>query len=92
MHPYCDFCKQYFFDDELFRVHLNLEHLNCHVCGKNERFRYYNNYDSLEIHYKMSHYICSDKNCLAKKFIAFRSAEELKVHRYQIHDSSYGKK
>lgn len=24
MHPYCTFCKKYFFDEEMFRVHINL--------------------------------------------------------------------
>lgn len=43
------------------------------------------------MHYKISHYICNDENCLAKKFIAFKNAEELKVHRMQVHDK-YGQK
>lgn len=51
------------------------------MCGPAEKYRYYKSYDSMETHYKISHYICSDPNCLAKKFIAFRSAEELKVHK-----------
>lgn len=64
----------------------------CNVCGKQERYRYYKNYDSLEIHYKISHYICSDQECLNKKFIAFKNAEELKVHKMQTHDKSSNKK
>lgn len=63
----------------------------CHVCGKQERYRYYKNYDKLETHYKISHYICNDENCLAKKFIAFKNAEELRLHRMQAHDK-YGQK
>jgi hypothetical protein len=47
----------------------------CNVCGVHNKYIYYKDYDSLETHYKISHYICSDINCLAKKFIAFRSAE-----------------
>ena len=62
----------------------------CHVCGKQERYRYYKKYDKLETHYKISHYICNDENCLAKKFIAFKSAEELKVHRAQVHHKGGG--
>lgn len=38
----------------------------------------------------MTHYICSDVNCLAKKFIAFKSAEELRVHKAEVH--GFGKK
>jgi SUMO ligase MMS21 Smc5/6 complex component len=40
----------------------------------------------------MSHYICNDENCLAKKFIAFKNAEELRLHRLQIHDKQYTNK
>ena len=64
----------------------------CHVCPKQERYRYYKHYDSLEVHYKMSHYICNDANCLAKKFIAFKTAEELRLHRIQYHDRNSIKK
>lgn len=64
---------------------MGLEHMICNVCGSQHRYIYYKNYDSLETHYKISHYICSDMNCLAKKFIAFKSAEELKIHRSEIH-------
>ena len=85
IHPYCGFCKRYFFNDDEFRLHLNMEHYTCNVCGQAEKYRFYKNYDSMETHYKISHYICSDPNCLAKKFIAFRSAEELKVHKAEIH-------
>lgn len=59
--------------------------MTCNVCGAEHKYVYYKDYDGLENHYKISHYICSDLNCLAKKFIAFRSAQELKIHRTQAH-------
>ena len=40
----------------------------------------------------MSHYMCNDQNCLAKKFIAFKNAEELRLHRIQYHDRNAIKK
>lgn len=46
----------------------------CNVCGVENRYIFYKDYNGLENHYKISHYLCSDANCLAKKFIAFRSA------------------
>lgn len=92
MHPYCKFCNKYFFDEDEFRRHVNVEHILCNVCGKQEKYRYYKNYDSLEVHYKISHYICNDENCLAKKFIAFRNAEELRLHRLQMHDKGFSNK
>lgn len=74
LHPYCGFCKTYFFDEDEFKRHMGLEHMVCNVCPPDYKYIYYKNYDSLQTHYKISHYICPDPNCLAKKFIAFRSA------------------
>lgn len=74
LHPYCDFCKKNFFDDDEFRVHINLEHITCNVCGPQHKYRYYKNYNNLETHFKMTHYICMEKDCLDKKFIAFKTA------------------
>lgn len=54
---------------------MNLEHFICNVCGTQHRYTYYKDYDGLETHYKISHYICSDPSCVAKKFIAYRTAE-----------------
>lgn len=34
----------------------------------------------------MSHYVCNEKDCLDKKFIAFKTADELKFHRMQVHE------
>jgi len=57
----------------------------CNVCPTDYRYTFYKDYDGLETHYKISHYICSDPNCLAKKFIAFRSSDELKLHKTEVH-------
>lgn len=40
----------------------------------------------------MSHYLCNDENCLQKKFIAFKNAEEMQLHRLQMHDKGYSNK
>ena len=63
----------------------------CNICGPQEKYRYYKNYDGLETHFKISHYICVEKDCLDKKFIAFKTADELKVHKMQLHEKQ-GKK
>ena len=47
MHPYCGFCKKNFFDEDQFKRHVNVEHILCNVCGKQEKYRYYKNYDGL---------------------------------------------
>ena len=33
-----------------------------------------------------------EKDCLDKKFIAFKTADELKVHRMHVHDRNINKK
>lgn len=90
LHPFCKFCSTHFFDEDEFRIHINVEHINCSVCGPAYKYIYYKSYQNLENHYKISHYICSDVDCVAKKFIAFKSAEELKVHRAQVHHKGGG--
>lgn len=88
MHPYCKFCNRHFFDEDEFKMHINIEHMYCSICGKDHRYRYYQGYQSLEVHFKMSHYICPDPTCLAQKFIAFATPDELQLHRVQVHDKN----
>lgn len=49
--------------------------MTCNVCGSQQKYKYYKNYNNLETHYKMSHYICTESDCLDKKFIAFKTAD-----------------
>jgi hypothetical protein len=44
---------------------------------KNE---YYENYASLETHFKGSHFLCNEKECLEKKFVVFQNDIDLKAH------------
>jgi hypothetical protein len=41
---------------------------------------YYRDYDELERHHRKEHHACLHPDCLAKKFIVFASANELKNH------------
>jgi hypothetical protein len=64
---------------------MTMDHFICSVCGAQHRYTYYKDLNGLEIHYKISHYACSDPSCAAKKLIGFRNAEELKIHKIEAH-------
>lgn len=87
-HPECHFCKTRFYgDDELFN-HLNKEHYRCHVCeqgGKSNQ--YFRNYAHLESHFRRDHFLCEQKECLGKRFIAFLTELEYKGHMANEHPS-----
>ena len=76
-HPYCDFCEEFFFNDLAFFNHLSREHLTCHLCGDHHKNVYYKSYESLEIHFKMTHHTCPYEICKAKCYVAFKTEDEL---------------
>ena len=76
-HPWCDFCEEFFFDNNVFAEHLNRMHLSCHLCGDAHRNMYYDNYESLEIHFNRSHFSCPYEECRNKCYVAFQTESEL---------------
>ncbi|EMD48347.1 zinc finger, c2h2 type domain containing protein [Entamoeba histolytica HM-3:IMSS] len=85
-HPYCDFCNIPFFDLESLYNHLNTQHESCFICDKSSDHPiYFRDYDELFKHMSTQHYVCEDPNCIAKKYIAFSTAEELTNHRIIYH-------
>jgi hypothetical protein len=44
------------------------------------RFIYYRDYKSLERHFRASHFICEEEECLQKSFIVFETHPELELH------------
>ena len=92
-HPYCSFCKRYFFNEELFLAHLRKEHLKCHLCtGDPTKHVFYDRYENLAIHLNMSHYACNQPACLEKCFVAFKTQAELDRHFNSAHSALGGKK
>lgn len=63
------------YDEEALTTHMT-NHFQCHICQENpeNKYIYYNNYQSMEKHYRMSHYICEEEICLASCFIVFKTA------------------
>lgn len=46
-HPKCSFCKQRFYDEYHLLSHLSKIHMNCHLCGENKKYIFYNDYEDL---------------------------------------------
>jgi hypothetical protein len=93
LHPFCNFCNKYFFNEELFTSHLRKDHMKCHLCTTDKhKWIYYDKYQNLAIHFKMSHFMCNDPKCLEQCFIAFKTSDELERHFNQTHSVSGGGK
>ncbi|KAI9314552.1 hypothetical protein BX666DRAFT_2029424 [Dichotomocladium elegans] len=88
-HPECQFCHiNYYGNDELFE-HCRDKHEQCHICVRmGIRSQYYENYDSLEVHFKKDHYLCEYRECLDHKFVVFESDIDLKAHELEAHGGS----
>jgi hypothetical protein len=49
------------------------------------------NYNSLEAHFRKEHFLCSEKECLDKKFVVFESEIDLKAHQLEVHPGGFSK-
>ena len=88
-HPYCNFCDQYFFNDEYLQDHLFRQHMTCSLCGDDYKNWYYSDYKSLEKHFDATHYLCKNKQCLKSLFIVFRTESELAYHHLKLHQNKH---
>lgn len=91
-HPQCSFCHVRFYSgDELF-VHLRDEHEKCHICTQinPQKPQYFNNYNSLEKHFRANHYACMVQSCIDDKFVVFRDEIDLRAHMVDAHPGIYG--
>jgi len=61
------------------------EHLICNLCGSDCKFIFYENYEKLKNHFKISHYLCMDEKCLSRGYVAFKTPEELDLHKSRYH-------
>jgi hypothetical protein len=92
-HPLCGFCGERFYgDDELYN-HCKLKHERCFICDRREGRQplYFQNYDTLEAHFRKDHFMCGERECLEKKFIVFPSELDLKAHQLAEHGSTLSK-
>lgn len=85
-HPNCEFCRTRYFDKHGLFMHLHKDHFTCHICEKmGINFQYYEDYNSLESHFRRDHCLCEDALCLDRKFVVFASEVELAQHQRQWH-------
>lgn len=86
-HPSCEFCKKRFYSPaELFK-HLTMKHFECDICEKTNgvQYRYYKDYRDLERHFKADHFLCEESDCLAKKFVVFKTMIDFQAHMATTH-------
>ena len=68
------------------------EHFCCNTCPDTYKYTFYKDYKSLETHFKMTHHLCLDPDCISKGFIVFKNNADLMAHRYMEHDKNTGEK
>lgn len=94
-HPKCQFCRIRFYDSDALFLHCRDEHEKCHICERQRTSNtpnYYRNYDMLEEHFRHDHFICTETECLANKFVVFGSEIDLKAHQLEVHPQSLSAK
>lgn len=93
-HPECGFCKERFYGDDELYTHCRDNHEKCHICDRrniSSQQQYYEDYNSLELHFRHEHFLCSDQECLDKKFVVFESEMDLKAHQLEVHSNDLSK-
>jgi hypothetical protein len=81
-HPRCDFCFSRFYSTTELYDHLRKNHFECDIClyQLHVQNRYYKDYHDLENHFRADHFLCEERDCLAKKFVVFKSHLDLQAH------------
>jgi hypothetical protein len=92
-HPLCGFCGARFYDSDKLYEHCRNKHERCFICDRRDSRQphYYLDYNELEAHFKKDHFLCSDRECLEKKFVVFESEMDLKAHQLSEHGGSLAK-
>lgn len=92
-HPLCGFCGARFYDGDKLYEHCRNKHERCFICDRNDSRQphYFRDYSELEVHFKKDHFLCSDRECLEKKFVVFASEMDLKAHQLSEHGGSMAK-
>lgn len=92
-HPLCGFCGERFYDGDKLYEHCRNKHERCFICDRRDSRQphYYLDYNALEAHFKKDHYLCSDRECMEKKFVVFESEMDLKAHQLSEHGNTLSK-
>lgn len=86
-HPLCGFCGERFYDDDKLYEHCRMKHERCFICDRRDSRHphYYQDYNALEQHFRKDHYLCSNSECMEKKFVVFESELDLQAHNISEH-------
>ncbi|KAF4707632.1 hypothetical protein FOZ63_027158, partial [Perkinsus olseni] len=91
-HPSCDFCNpsgrndHRFYSADQLKTHMRKNHFTCHLCeSMGWRNEYYKDYFALYAHFSAAHYPCEHNECLAKRFVVFKTDDDLKIHEMTEH-------
>ncbi|KAI5820821.1 hypothetical protein BZA77DRAFT_222168, partial [Pyronema omphalodes] len=89
-HPDCKFCADRYYSDDELLDHCRESHERCFICDRNAASsdtKYYIDYGSLEQHFKESHFVCPDAECLEKMFVVFENEGDLNTHQLEVHQN-----
>ncbi len=81
-HPFCKFCNVRMYDNIQLYEHLTKEHYKCHIC---EEYKYFKEYNDLEEHFRVSHFLCEHEDCLSLRFQVFPTDIDLTAHIVKSH-------
>ncbi|KAG5983734.1 hypothetical protein E4U54_006210, partial [Claviceps lovelessii] len=86
-HPLCAFCGERFYDDDKLYEHCRMKHERCFICDRRDSRQphYYQDYNALEQHFRQDHFLCSNSECMEKKFVVFESNMDLQAHTLSEH-------
>lgn len=85
-HPNCEFCRTRFYDSTALFMHLNKEHYTCFLCEQQGiKFKYFHTYNHLESHFRKEHFLCEEKSCVERRFMAFGNEIDYRAHLIAFH-------
>eukprot|EP00873_Tetraselmis_striata_P040719 jgi/Tetstr1/460983/TSEL_006135.t1 len=87
------FCRKRFYGENEIYQHMQTAHEHCFICRRADpnKYVYYRDYTELEGHFRSSHFLCEDSDCLANKFVVFPSEQELRQHKALEHKGGMSK-
>lgn len=65
-------------------------HEKCTFCGPIHKNVYYQDYQDLAKHFEKSHFACTNPDCKAQGFVAFKHKHQLDDHLYKVHGHDGG--
>ncbi|KAH9484495.1 E3 ubiquitin-protein ligase hel2 [Psilocybe cubensis] len=72
-------------DDECDYVGTGWGDLKLHARAMHGKLMCFLNYETLERHFNTAHFACTQTDCLARKFVVFNTALDLKAHMVEAH-------